>query len=299
MPKNMLVDTNNLGFITRFSKLATPASKRQKDPMAAQMIMVSMIEATLDIARRNQVDAIVLTLDAPHPWRRSIYPEYKASSTTNEDIYYEETITGIDLFVEFMRTQTNALVMKVPHCESDDIISVWCRSSVGCENLILSTDTDYCQLYNERTTIYSPVQKKFRTSEDVNYELFVKCIRGDKSDTIPSAFPRVRETKLKEAWNDQYAMVSLMETVVKVSETESFKVGDRFEFNKSMIDMTMIPDYIVDSIINKINQELQQPRVKATVFGSIGYLGKLGIKNQSHIFEHKEKLMNAVPVFTC
>lgn len=253
MHTNLIVDLNNLVFTTRFSKVKTPSSNRRKEDMVTELIFKDTLLSIVYFANTFKADGIVITCDSSNVWRKDIYPEYKANRD-HADVYYEETIAAAELTKKFFRECTNASVLEVPRAEADDIIAVICQESKDVENIIVSADKDFIQLIDDNTRLYSPAQGIWRESEDAGYELFLKCIRGDSNDNIKSAFPRVWEKKVRAAWDDDYNMMNLMETVRK----DGLKVGDEFEKNRNLIDLTMQPDYIRQDILRVIKTPCQR-----------------------------------------
>jgi hypothetical protein len=286
---NLLVDINNIAFATRYAKLGTPKSKRQKERKATESLFKEILQTILNHAFYERCSSIIIAQDSKDVWRRDIYPMYKKSSTTDEDIYYSETLAAADMLSEFIKECTSGMVLSVNRCEADDIIGVWCQES-DSHNTILSTDRDYEQLVDSKTRLYSPVQKVYREPEDAQFSLFVKCIRGDKHDTISSAYPRVRLEKLKEAWEDDYAFLNLLETVNKSGE----KVGTLFERNQKLIDLSMQPQHLRDLITNKIsNYECgKYSEMKAKKF-----LHDRGLEMASDMLNFKDKCLKNKPIF--
>ncbi len=47
-----------------------------------------------------------------------------------------------------------------------------------------------------------------KSAPDPEWLLFEKCMRGDSSDNVFSAFPKVRTTKLKDAFQDRKVKAS-------------------------------------------------------------------------------------------
>jgi hypothetical protein len=285
---NLVVDVNNLSFITRYSKLGSPKSKRQKEKNAELLIFVEMTKLILNEATRHNVDGLVLAMDSKHVWRKNVYPEYKGNSTSNEDFYYEETLYAANMVFDFFKEHTSAYCLKVPKTEADDIIAVWCQETSE-DAIVLSSDKDYVQLIKENIRVYSPTQKEFRESEDVAFDLFVKCIRGDKNDNIKSAYPRVRLDKLRKAWEDDLELLNLLET--KVGDD---KVGNAFEKNMTLIDLSRQPDYIRQSIISEISgyncNKYNQIQV-------LKFMKSNELEAFSDIFKHKDKALKKPPVF--
>lgn len=285
---NLIVDLNNMAFITRYSKLGMPKSRRQKDKDAELLIFIEAMKLILGSATKFNVDGIVIAKDSKKVWRKDIYPEYKGTSTSDEDFYYDETIYAANMVYSFFRDYTSAYCLEVPKTEADDIIAVWCQNTTE-ETVILSSDKDYIQLIDDRTRLYSPTQKVFRESVDSGYELFLKCIRGDKSDNIKSAYPRLRETKIKKAWEDDLEMLNLLETVI-----EDVKVGDKVSFNQQLMDLTMQPDEIRDSILFEIKNYKSNKYSQIKV---LKYMKENRLDKFSNIFDHKEKPLKQSPIF--
>lgn len=285
---NLIVDLNNMAFITRYSKLGMPKSRRQKDKDAELLIFIEAMKLILGSATKFNVDGIVIAKDSKKVWRKDIYPEYKGTSTSDEDFYYDETLFAANMIYTFFKEYTGAYCLEVPKTEADDIIAVWCQNTTE-ETVILSSDRDYVQLINDKTRLYSPTQKVFRETEDSGYELFLKCIRGDKNDNIKSAYPRLREAKIKKAWEDDLSMLNLLETVLNEK-----KVGVAFELNQKLIDLTMQPDYIRNNILFEIKNYKSNKYSQIKV---LKYMKENRLDKFSNIFDHKEKPLKQSPIF--
>lgn len=279
--KNLIVDLNNNVFITRFSKIKTPSSSQRKEQFVTELIFKEVVSSIVYFANEFKCDSIVIACDSPNVWRKTIKPDYKAGRDY-DDVYYKETLAAADLTKEFFSECTNATVIEAASSEADDIIAVFCQESSGVENVILSSDKDFVQLIDESTTLYSPSQGIFRTTEDAEYDLFLKCIRGDKNDNINSAFPRVRETKLKEAWEDPYVMQNLLETHRK----DGVKVKDAYEENKKLIDLSLQPPAIRQVILTEITKD------RPNKFGELKimkFFGQNNLKDHKNMLEYKER----------
>jgi len=279
--KNLIVDLNNLIFITRYASIKTPSRSQPKEEYVTELIFKETLGSIVYFANTFKADSVVIACDSSNVWRKDIHPEYKAGRD-HDDVYYRETIEAADLTKKFFRECTNAAVIEVPRCEADDIIGVFVQESEGVENVILSSDKDFIQLIDENTTLYSPAQKTWRESDDGEYELFLKCIRGDRGDNILSAYPRVRETKLKEAWDDPYKMQNLMETVRKDGQ----KVKDAFDFNTKLIDLSMQPDDIREDIVNALNAPYPSNYGELKM---MAWLGKHNLKEHADMLSFKER----------
>lgn len=288
--KNLLVDLNNLVYSLRHAKYPQPERVKNVDKFVKETLFITALNSIIWHSRRLGCGAVVICADAPNVWRKSVYREYKENDTDSiEDPYHKHVIAAADMLMDFMKDFTASLVLKVPSAEADDIIAVWCQES-DSENVVFSSDRDFVQLINERTTVYSHVQDKFRTSEDPGFDLFVKCIRGDVSDNIRSAYPRVRTEALKRAWEDDYAMLNLMETVLK----DGRKVGDAMSFNIGLIDLTAQPDHIRSSILKCIEKSESGDFKQVQ---AMRFFGENGLKERVDILETGSRILRTSPIF--
>jgi len=121
------------------------------------------------------------------------------------------------------------------------------------------------------------------------WALFLKCVRGDKTDNIFSAYPGAREkgTKTKigirEAFEDTnkgYDWNNFMLQKWTDHEGVEQQVKERYEFNRSLIDLSLIPDNIKAECLQIIAEETGKKNVPAVEIG-VGFMkfcGKWALK---------------------
>jgi 5'-3' exonuclease len=226
-------------------------------------------------------------------WRKDYYAPYKrnrsdARAAHNEKEQEEERVfwEAFDKFKEFVTEKTNCTVMQHPRLEADDLIAGWIQNHPNDNHVIISTDTDFVQLiapnvkqYNgvSETTIThlgyfdkknKPVIDKKTKAEkpapDPQWLLFEKCMRGDTSDNVFSAYPGVREkgTKnkvgLREAFGDRnskgFNWNNLMLQRWTDHEGKEHRVREDYDRNRQLIDLTAQPEDIRAIINESINQ---------------------------------------------
>jgi len=288
--RNLIVDTNNLAFIIRHAKVKTPTNLAHKETMIAEFIFQHMLGYVLTFAKMNHLDSLVICLEGQEVWRKGIFPDYKANRSYDEDVYYSEILRAIDLFQTYIRNYTSGIVLKHDRLEADDLIAIWCQKSEGVENIILSSDKDFLQLTNDHTFCYSPHSQEWLSSEDPMFDLFVKCIRGDRGDNIRSAYPRVRTTRLAEAWEDSYKMMNLLETILPNDQ----KVNDSLEFNMRLIDLNLQPQKYRDEVYEMIHAYVPG---SYSLLQTLKYMKELGLKDVEKEFKFKDNVLKTKPVF--
>lgn len=318
------VDFYNLMFRNAHTSGKT-ASLDDKIGLMMHKLMLSLI----NVKKRFGADYIILCMDK-NSWRKNIYPEYKLNRVTQrlkktpkEQQEDEEILLAANDFFEFFRNKTGLLCCKVDGAEADDVIATNILDNPDCDHIIMSTDSDFYQLVNKRVMIYDPTMKRYLTIDgvfdehfepikdnhgndkhmgDPEWVLFKKCIRGDSSDNIKTAYPRVREkgTKNKagilEAFNDRNDKKLHWFDIMYHEWEDGFGnkhlVKDLYERNRQLIDLNFTPD----DVKNKIRLDLiSQFEVRNTIhassvgFGFMRFCSKWELYN---ISERSSEFMN-------
>lgn len=226
-PHLLLIDLSNLAFVCgfRFEKQAEQAD-------VIDRLFANLKEYIRQLIQQFQSKSIILACDSSdHYWRTKIYPSYKA--------HREETQLKLlvrQVLVRFKQEHAKQC-LEIQGCEADDVIYVVATSTPGLVTIV-STDRDFIQLISHRVKLYNPVSCEYRyPEEDKSYVLFEKCFRGDRSDNIPSACPKVSRKILKAAYKDDKKLDFLLSS----DHPEGGKVREKYEMNCQLIDLHRIP----------------------------------------------------------
>lgn len=246
-------------------------------------------------------DHLVVCLEGKS-WRREIYPDYKAHRRLQESVKSDVEKENDDYFfsamndlISFLNNRSNVTCLQSYGLEADDLIAMWIDHHPNDDHIIVSTDTDFIQLLSPNVSIYNgvndtitkldgvydlkdqPIMSKPKYDKktgnvkvpakhivyDPEWELFLKIIRGDSTDNIFSAYPKIRENKLKEAYNDRinkgFDWANIMNQTWVDHKNNIRKVNDCFEFNKLLIDLKAQPPEIKELGKSVIDLALQKP----------------------------------------
>ena len=144
---------------------------------------------------KNEYGEMVLAVDAANNWRRSVFPQYKASRKKNRQestFDWNEAFRLLNLVREEIAENFPYKVIKVDKCEADDVIGtiVADKSTVQFnveKIMIVSSDRDFLQLQRfPNVKQFSPLLKKELKEDNARYYLFNHIIRGDKGDGVPN-----------------------------------------------------------------------------------------------------------------
>lgn len=290
MAKYALIDTANTFFRARH------IASRGTDSWGKIGMALHLTLASTNMVVRNQkIDHVIFCLEGKS-WRKSIYPQYKAhravanqamtEAEKEENELFWETY---DVFTQFLREKTNCSVLRHAEAEADDVIARFIKLHPDDEHVIVSTDGDYAQLISETVSQYNGVTNELITLggywkdngkqvlnkdktpkllENPEYGLFKKIIRGDSGDNVFSAYPGVREKGTKnsvgimEAFEDRNSQgykwnTFMLSRWVDHNEVEH-RVKDRFELNKTLIDLNAQPQDIKDKVDSMIRSDLKR-----------------------------------------
>ena len=260
-------------------------------------------------------------------WRKDYYEPYKrnrsdARAALNEREQEEDKIfwEAFDTFKEFINDKTNCTVMQHPQLEADDLIAGWIQSHPDDNHVIISTDTDFVQLIAPNVKQYNGVQEctitqegffddkgkpiidkktqEPKTAPDPEWLLFEKCMRGDTSDNVFSAYPGVRtkgtskKVGLTEAFEDRkskgFAWNNLMLQRWTDHEGKEHRVLEDYERNRRLIDLSYQPEHIKQIIAETIdkatsaNKNVSQVGIRLIKFCHLYDLKKISEQAQSY-----------------
>ena len=274
----ILVDTANTFFRARH---VINGSADIKLGMAFHITLNSIKKAWQDFNGSH----VVFCLEG-RSWRKDYYAPYKrnrsdarAAHTTKEAEEEKVFWEAFDTFKNFIAEKTNCTVLQHQQLEADDLIAGWIQTHPNDDHVIISTDSDFVQLiapnvrqYNgvmETTTTHEGIldkkgkrviDKKTNEAKDVpnpEWLLFEKCMRGDPTDNVFSAYPKVRKNKLEEAFNDRankgFAWNNMMLQRWVDHNGLEHRVLEDYERNRKLIDLAAQPQDIRDVIVETIN----------------------------------------------
>jgi hypothetical protein len=118
---------------------------------------------------------------------------------------------------------------------------------------VLETLTTHEGIFDKKGKMV--IDNKTKEPKDIpnpEWILFEKCMRGDSSDNVFSAFPKVRKNKLQEAFTDRnskgFAWNNLMLQRWVDHEGAEHRVLDDYQRNVTLVDLTAQPTDIKEII---------------------------------------------------
>ena len=281
----LIVDTANTFFRARHS------AHRQSDTWDKLGFAIHVTLGSVNKAWRDQkADHVVFCLEG-RSWRKDYYEPYKknravARAALTEAEQEEDRLfwEAFDNLKTFLQEKTNCTILQHPELEADDLIAGFIHQHPNDHHVIISSDTDFYQLLAPNVEQYNGVADELHTLNgildkkgklvidkktkapkvipDPAWILFEKCMRGDPTDNIFSAYPGVRtkgsknKVGLTEAFADKhkkgYAWNNLMLSRWTDHNGVEHRVLDDYERNRVLVDLTAQPADVKTKITETI-----------------------------------------------
>ena len=281
---HIIVDTANTFFRARH---VVQGDAEIKLGMAFHITFNSIKKAWQDFGGTH----VVFCLEG-RSWRKDHYKPYKANRQETRNAMTEKQQEedklfweAFDQFKDFITEKTNCTVLQHKQLEADDLIAGWIQSHPDAKHVIISTDGDFAQLVSPTVSQYNgvgdlhithegifdakgkPVKDKktgeAKPAQDPEWMLFEKCMRGDTSDNVFSAYPGVRtkgsknKVGLLEAFEDRksrgYSWNNLMLQRWVDHNGVEHRVLEDYQRNVQLCDLTAQPDEIKTLIKETVN----------------------------------------------
>ena len=320
----LIVDTANTFFRARHS------AHRQSDTWDKLGFAIHVTLGSVNKAWRDQkADHVVFCLEG-RSWRKDFYEPYKKNravaraalteTEAEEDRLFWETF---DELKTFLSERTNCTVLRHENLEADDLIAGWIQSHPNDHHTIVSSDTDFYQLLAPNVNQYNGVSDELHTLAgildkkgkpvidkktkepkkipDPSWILFEKCMRGDPSDYVFSAYPGVRtkgsknKVGLLEAYEDRdkkgFNWNNLMLQRWTDHNGEEHRVLDDYQRNVQLVDLTAQPDEVKAKIAATIAEgavKRSRPMVGAQF---LKFCGKYELNKLSEHSQHYAEML--------
>jgi 5'-3' exonuclease len=320
-----LIDTANTFFRARH------IASRNSDPWEkVGMALHLSLSSVNQVVRKFGIDHVIFCLEG-RSFRKELYKPYKANRKLDESAMTEAEVEEnkmfwetYDMFTTFLREKTNVSVLRHERAEADDMIARFIHLHPNDKHYIISSDTDFVQLINENVYQYNGITNQFitldgyhddkgrlivdkktketKTLGDPQFHLFEKCMRGDATDNIFSAYPGVRtkgsknKVGLIEAYADRtkqgFNWNNIMLQRWVDHEGVEHRVRDCYERNRTLIDLTAQPEEIKNLVDNAIRNSIRINTTPQVGVHFMRFCGKYELTKISEQAETYAKWLN-------
>jgi 5'-3' exonuclease len=321
-----LIDTANTFFRARH------VASRNTDPWEKVGMALHLTLASVNqVVRKFGIEHVVFCLEG-RSWRKDVYTPYKANRAVAQQALTEAEKEESELFWDtyekfttYLKEKTNVSVLRHERAEADDIIARFVHLHPHDSHYIISSDTDYIQLIADNVFQYNGITNQLITTEgyfddkgkivkdkktkepkllgDPQFILFEKCMRGDATDNVFSAYPGVRtkgsknKVGLTEAYEDRvkqgFSWNNLMlQRWVDHNDVEH-RVKDDYERNRILIDLTAQPEDVKQLVDNSITEGVRTQTTPQVGVHLMRFCGKYELTKISENAETYARWLNS------
>ena len=266
-------------------------------------------------------------------WRKDFYEPYKRNRkdarealSVREQEENQIMFDAYDNMVQFLDKKTNVTLLQNKQAEADDMIAMFIESHPNDDHIVISSDSDYLQLIQDNVRIYDGVQNRIITKEgffkddknmtpmkdkktkellpapDPEWLLFEKCIRGDTSDNIFSAYPGVRKkgsrnkTGMIEAFEDKatggFNWNNFMLQKWTDHHGDEHTVREDYERNVKLIDLTAQPTELKVDFVETIAEASKPKNINGVGVNFLKWCGVWDLQNLSKAPDEMAAILN-------
>ena len=219
----------------------------------------SIIKVIARIHRRFRQDYgdLVLCYDDKNYWRRDIFPFYKKNRKQEREkskYNWDEVFSVLNTIRDEIRDHFPYQVIQVENAEADDVIASLVHQNslkdIPEATLILSADKDFIQLHKHQfVKQYDPIRNRWIEHDNPVQFLQEHIIKGDRSDGIPNILTCddaiVTGRPQKKMSKEKITSLASMNP----QDFTNFIRLRNWKRNSELIDLTKIPEEVVDKII--------------------------------------------------
>lgn len=239
-----------------------------KDDMQEDMIRHIVLNSIRSYNKqfKTKYGDLVICCDSKRYWRRDVFPFYKAhrkKDREKSDINWTFIFDVFNKIRDELKENFPYRVIEVEGAEADDIIAVLAsKFSVNENILILSSDKDFVQLQKyKNVTQYSPILKRFISTDDPFLYIKEHILKGDRGDGIPNFLSADNVFILGERQktiNNKKLASWIMSEATEFCTTDSMMRG--YKRNQMLIDLEYTPEDIKSKILEAY--ETNKPNTK-------------------------------------
>lgn len=230
-----------------------------KDPVEEGLVRHMVLNTIRsNLKKFREYGEVIIACDNKRYWRREVFPAYKAHRRKNREASGHDWATIFECMAKIkqeLKDHSPYKVIDVDGAEADDVIGTLVHKYAEKEPImILSSDKDFVQLQTyENVKQYSPTLKKFIRAEDPIKQLKELIVTGDSGDGIPnilspdnSIVDGIRQKPVTKKFLSEFSQNGTS----KFNET----LNRNWSRNSTLIDLSLIPENISESIISTYNE---------------------------------------------
>jgi len=260
----ILVDLNQVMISSMMAQIGNHQNAQVDENMLRHMVLNTIRSNRMKF--HAEFGELIICADDKNYWRRQMFPYYKANRKKNREeseLDWNAIFTALNNIREEIKTFFPYKVIQIETAEADDIIGTITHEcgtplNTGEPILILSGDKDYIQLHKyANVQQYDPTRKRWIKHSDPEQYLSEHIMKGDSGDGVPNILSAdnslvvgIRQRPVTKKRIAEWQDINNMDNEVKRNYLR----------NKSLIDLSEVPDRIKEQILEEFHAENKNDR---------------------------------------
>ena len=258
------------------SQIGSNPNAELSESLIRHMVLSSILSYKKKFS--DKYGEMIFCADDKKYWRRQVFPYYKANRKKMRDASqfdWNLIFNTLNKIRDEIREKFPYRVIQVEGAEADDIIGTMVRYTQTNELpsdsldpepqpvLIISGDKDFVQLQKFKNVHqFSPMQKKFLTTDDPGKALLEHILTGDSGDGVPN-FLSADSVFVTEGARQKPIRKDKLKAWLDTKDPEKFcddSMYRNFKRNQELIDLEKTPSDIQQKIVENYKKGPQGHR---------------------------------------
>lgn len=224
--------------------------------------------------RFNNVEKVVLAVEGGGSWRKKylrdlgitkVYKQNRTITREADDFDWARFWVQVDAFYNELAEHFPFYLIRVAGAEGDDVIAELARKfsteRPDADTVILSRDHDFKQLLSlPHVTMYNFYDKKYVDCPNPEDTLLEQILCGDRGDGVPNVLSDIDTFvvpgKRQKPLGEKAVWKAISTNTVKTSILVDDRVKERFEQNRTLVDLSRTPEEIKKSIRDTYEEQV-------------------------------------------
>lgn len=261
----IIVDFNQVVLSNLMMSLGNHTNAQIEENMVRHMVLNAL--RAFKVKFGDEFGELVVACDNTNVWRKQIYPYYKANrkkSQEKSELDWKSIFECLNKIRQELKDNFPYRIIDVESAEADDVIATLVKYKHDEQNiLIMSGDKDFIQLHKyDGVQQYDPVRKRKIAHDNPKRYLVEHILKGDSGDGIPNVLSPDNCFVVGERQKPMTAKKIAQYLTSDPSTIEDPIVLRNYYRNQQLIDLSFVPSYIEDKVLEQYDSQRGKDRSK-------------------------------------
>lgn len=261
----IIVDFNQVVLSNLMMSLGNHTNAQIEENMVRHMVLNAL--RAFKVKFGDEFGELVVACDNTNVWRKQIYPYYKANrkkSQEKSELDWKSIFECLNKIRQELKDNFPYRIIDVESAEADDVIATLVKYKHDEQNiLIMSGDKDFIQLHKyDGVQQYDPVRKRKIAHDNPKRYLIEHILKGDSGDGIPNVLSPDNCFVVGERQKPMTAKKIAQYLTSDPSTIEDPIVLRNYHRNQQLIDLSFVPSYIEDKVLEQYDSQMGKDRSK-------------------------------------